>query len=201
MLIEPGDLGESVPEDEEELGGVESLFARGMELLEEGAFEELDTLIDKHTEVGELGLLDISLDDLLNESMGILDEATAVQEAKRKLTKDGGGLAPAERVELQERIDRWEMVHVWRKVASVAVFHRVVCKGCGERVEAFRHFMQRCEGVKDTKVQRWYAVKEYDWHLPREVIFTEEEAQMCFNCASFEGFSLKTGEVKAHGAF
>lgn len=192
-----GEYDEFADEERE----LSSIFEDGIESLEE---EEEESEEPEHAQLfaePAFPQVNMSLDDLLAESMGIVDEATAVAEAKRRLTKDSGQLNPREREELQQRIDTWEMVHVWRKVASVAVFHRSLCKCCEQRTENFRHYMQRCEGVKDAKLQRWYRVTEADWHLPKEVIFTESVVDVCSNCAWVEGWDLAAGEVKAHGEF
>lgn len=198
------DLNEFAPADgfDDLTEGVGSLFGDEPQGDEPPAESEgeLDELLEESLGL-KAGSVELSFDELLAESMQAVSEEQKVKELKAKLARDSGGLNPLEREELQARIDAWEMVHVWQREASVAVFHRQVCKGCGHSHEVFKHFMIRCSGRKDSSVQRWYGVREYDWHLPREVIFTEGQVPLCAECACFEGFNLGEGEVKAHGHF
>ncbi len=157
--------------------------------------EEEEVVQEVRTSLDELLSESMSLDDLLTESLGIADEAQFVAAARARLgRKDSGGLTEAERRELQERVKQWELTHLWQAQASVALFDKVKCNGCGEVHETFVRFMLRCTHRKEQGSVRWVAVKEYDFSLPREVVFQSREVGMCSGCACFEGFNLGEGE-------
>jgi hypothetical protein len=182
----------------EEFDPVASLFDADMP--EEEEMEELEEERQEAAQEGGVSLDDLlsesmSLDDLLAESLGIADEAQFISAARARLgRKDSGGLTEVERRELQERVKQWELTHLWQAQASVALFDKVKCNGCGEVHETFVRFMLRCTHRKEEGSVRWVAVKEYDFSLPREVVFQSREVGMCSGCACFEGFNLGEGE-------
>lgn len=188
---------------EEEADMIDSLFDMGTP---EDDYTEEDDLRERQEELCEAAREDepslddllnesMSLDDLLAESLGIVDEAQFISAARARLgRKDSGGLTESERRELQERVKQWELTHLWEAQASVALFDKVKCNGCGEVHETFVRFMLRCTHRKEQETVRWVAVKEYDFSLPREVVFQSREVGMCSGCACFEGFNLGEGE-------
>lgn len=144
---------------------------------------ELDALLQTQAEL--LGIED-DLDSLLSESIALRDEAAATKGLREKLKR--GGLAAAERAEIEASIRDWEARREWDTIANVAVWEKHECQ-CGGVNMYFSHVMHK-QQHKEQSVIRYVATDKVLLDLPNLVAVQGMTTPMCPGCADREGFDL-----------
>jgi len=132
----------------------------------------------------------ISLDDLLCESLAERKTTESVK-AARQLLAGSTKLSSDEREAIQQSVRSWEVKREWLPQASVVMFSRQQCQGCGEFHKTFLGFFQR-QTHKHTKVDRWIAsTKPTDTSLARESKYQDSHCELCEDCAELMGYDVE----------
>ena len=133
---------------------------------------------------------DISLDDLMAESMAERRTADSVK-AARALLAGSTKLGAGEREAIQASIRSFELKREWIPQAAVVMFARQQCQGCGDFHKTFLGFFQR-QTHKHTKVDRWIAsTKPTENSLARESKYQDSHCELCEACAELMGFEVE----------
>jgi hypothetical protein len=146
---------------------------------------------------GTLEAGDMDLDALLAESLEQASTAATAKVARARLKTEKHKLTPLEIEELEQEIERHELVQNWEVVGAAVAFTRTLCK-CGKQHTAFETLLERQQHRREPGTQRWHRVKEIAQFAPRSVIFHEVEVPLCADCAFEQGWDLRDGEVKAY---
>lgn len=158
--------------------------------LSNGSIASLDELL---TESTGKPFLEISLDDLLADSMRQKKDAEAVKLSRSLLSK--GGVDPETRQRMEAQIREHEMKVQWDAQAAVAMFHRQWCKECGLVHVQFAGYFQR-QKHRHSKIDRWLKIpKELLGNLPKEVKYEDVEVDLCEECAGLAGFPIDQYEM------
>ncbi len=149
----------------------------------------LDVLEDHSSDLAITSAKDTSLDDLLAESMADKRRADVVKASRFALSK--GGLPSADREVIQAQVRSWEAKREWVPKASVVMFARQQCLGCGAFHTQFIGYFQR-QTHRSTQADRWIAsIKPQDEKLLRESKYQDSHAEMCQDCAELAGFEVE----------
>lgn len=145
-------------------------------------FEALEALLNEPP-VPPSG--EISLDDLMAESMETIHASKAVKAARAKL-KDTR-TTNRERAELNEIIRKWELAREWKPQATVAMFSTQDCENCGYVQGIFVGLFQR-EAHRHNHTTRWVIPSAVNDSLPIERKENLTAVPMCLACVEDLGY-------------
>ena len=149
----------------------------------------LDILEDLNADLALTSGSDFSLDDLLAESMADKRKADEVKGARVAVAK--GGLSQADKDALTASIRSWEAKREWHPQASVVMFARQQCLGCGQFHTQFLGWFQR-QKHRTSQIERWIpSIKPHDDKLARESKYQDSHAEVCEDCAEHLGFEVE----------
>jgi hypothetical protein len=168
-----------------------------------------DIAAARTTAASSLPPLTLSLDDLIAQVIPSIQAADAkraeikafqertaaekeeIMEARRKLAaRDICGLTGKQRLELRERILKWEVEHEWEPISFVANEQVDICS-CGSStshiIGVYQHQRRRAKHA-DQRLVVWAPEQATDPRVPRSVVRIERFVDVCSSCLFDHGF-------------
>jgi hypothetical protein len=114
-----------------------------------------------------------------------MSSAQETRDAKALRAKlAAGGLSKADAAESNSILRIWEAKREWNKVSNTMNFHRTFCAQCEAYHTVFVAFGEN-QKHKHNSTTRWVKVDAHkNPELPKEVLYTEETAPTCEDCAA-----------------
>lgn len=166
--------------------------------------------------VNNLPPITISLDSLLAEVSGVVEEEKRMKQLRKSLAgvevtaegkpkfldepRDAGGLTPTQRMNLRAQLLTWEARTEWSPQAFVAVEqvdHCVACNSIEGHIVGVYQFQLKTSDPKVKRFVLWAPEEATDKILPRTFMSMERSVAMCTKCLWQQGWTEKyEGEVK-----
>ena len=164
----------NAPDDSNDLTELDSMF-----MPEDEALLENEALGSEQ---------EFSLEGLLSEAMQDVNEAKRMKEARQKMLR--GGMSPAQKLQLEQDLIKYELIKMWDVQAYSALFHTQLCQCCGSRNRHFLGYFQR-QQHRSSMIDRWViaGIEHLSAHkYPKEVKETLEVLPTCHTCAVVDGW-------------
>jgi len=161
---------------------------------ESPAFDTLEGLLE---ESKQHAAAIFSLDDLLSESVALVEASSAEKELKKRVAR--GGMQAGELVESQSLLLKWELARVWGKTKNVLAFTRQRCQDCGSYHNTFSGFFELHQHKNQPNTTRQIAVTRFEMDLPKLVTYSDAEVPTCHACAEHDGWELEDDSPDSEG--